>query len=123
MLTHRQTAPLALQDQPALGPATLIVTLGDEGALLVEGSTSHRIRAHRVKPVDTTAAGDAFVGAFAAALAEEKPVLEAASWGNAAGALSVTSAGAQPSLPTRERLESFLASSPAEIVQEKGNGE
>jgi len=58
-----------------------------------------------VTPVDTTAAGDAFVGAFAAALAEGKPLEQAALWGNAAGALATTGLGAQPSLPTREQVE------------------
>jgi ribokinase len=58
--------------------------------------------------VDTVAAGDAFVGAFAVALAEGKSVRDAAAFGNAAGALAVTRAGAQPSLPNRLELDRFL---------------
>ena len=64
--------------------------------------------AFAVRAVDTVAAGDAFVGAFSAALAEGRPVQEALLRGNAAGALAVTRAGAQPSLPTRAELEAFL---------------
>ena len=59
-------------------------------------------------PVDATAAGDAFVGAFAVALAEGRSPAEALRWGNAAGALAVTRAGAQPSLPSRAQVEALL---------------
>jgi len=62
-----------------------------------------------VVPIDTTAAGDAFVGAFAAALADGKPIDKAVLWGNAAGALAATKLGAQPSLPTRENVERLLS--------------
>jgi ribokinase len=62
-----------------------------------------------VDAVDTTAAGDAFVGGFAVALAEGRRHLEAVQWGNAAGALATTRMGAQPSLPTREAVEQLLS--------------
>jgi ribokinase len=62
-----------------------------------------------VKPVDTTAAGDVFNGALAVALAEDRPLVEAVRFANAAGALSVTKLGAQPSAPTRREIERFLA--------------
>jgi ribokinase len=61
-----------------------------------------------VTPVDTTAAGDAFVAGFSTALAEDKSLVEAVHWGNAAGALAATKLGAQPSLPTRQALEKLL---------------
>ena len=63
---------------------------------------------YAVEVIDTTAAGDAFVGTFAVALTEGKPTLEAAIFGNAAGALTVTRSGAHPSLPTRAELDQFL---------------
>lgn len=91
-----------------LGIPHLIVTLGGEGVLVVAGQQEMHLPAHEVAVVDTTAAGDAFVGGFAVALTEGLPPLQAAAWGNAAGALSVTRAGAQPSLPTREELDQFL---------------
>jgi len=59
--------------------------------------------------VDTTAAGDAFVGGFAVALAEGRTLSEAVRWGNGAGGLAATKLGAQPSLPARRDLERLLA--------------
>jgi ribokinase len=61
-----------------------------------------------VHVVDTTAAGDTFNGALAAALAEGTPLIDAVKFANAAAALSVTKLGAQPSAPTREEIERFL---------------
>jgi ribokinase len=90
-----------------MGAGTVILTLGSNGALLVGGETLH-LPAYQVPVADTTAAGDAFVGAFAVALAEGRPVTEAVHWTNAAGALAVTKLGAQPSMPTRAELEEFL---------------
>jgi ribokinase len=92
-----------------LGVRHLIVTLGNDGVLVVEDHHPAHLAAHPVDVVDTTAAGDAFVGAFAVALTEGKGTRAAAAWGNAAGAISVTRPGAQPSLPYRAELESFLA--------------
>jgi ribokinase len=62
----------------------------------------------KVKPVDTTAAGDTFNGALAVALAEGKSLNEAVRFANAAGAISVTRMGAQPSAPTRAEIEKLL---------------
>jgi ribokinase len=61
--------------------------------------------------VDTTAAGDAFSAALAVCLAEGQGLEQAVRTANAAGALAVTRAGAQPSMPTRAELETFLAKS------------
>lgn len=91
-----------------LGVTKLIVTLGDEGALVVEKNKETQLPSYAVEVIDTTAAGDAFVGAFAVALTEGKSTLEAAAFGNAAGALTATRSGAQPSLPTRAELDQFL---------------
>ena len=60
-----------------------------------------------VKAIDTTAAGDAFNGGLACAVAAGKPLLEAVREANLVGALSVTKLGAQPSLPTAEELQKF----------------
>jgi len=92
----------------SLGVTKLIVTLGDEGALVVEKNRETQLQSYPVEVVDTTAAGDAFVGAFAVALTEGKVTLEAAAFGNAAGALTATRSGAQPSLPKRAELDQFL---------------
>lgn len=88
----------------------VVITLGEKGALVIENGKSTVIPAHQVTPVDTVAAGDAFVGALSVALSEGKSLLEAAHWGNAAGALAVTKQGAQPSLPTRQALLDLLNS-------------
>ncbi len=93
------------------GVGTVILTLGERGALLAGPTETKLFPAFKVTPVDTTAAGDAFVGGLAVALAEGKSLAEAVRWGNAAGALAATHLGAQPSLPTRQALETLLNNS------------
>jgi ribokinase len=92
----------------AKGVQTVILTLGARGAFLATKEAKQLVAGFRVKPVDTTAAGDIFNGALAVALAEGKPLADAVRFANAAGALSVTKLGAQPSAPTRREIERFL---------------
>jgi len=101
-----EAAAAALQE---MGVGTVILTLGERGALLAREGEVTLLPAFDVTPVDTTAAGDAFVGGLGVALAEGKTLAEAVRWGNAAGALATTRLGAQPSLPTRGALEALLA--------------
>ena len=100
-----------------LGPRNILLKLGARGAYLAteEGLREH-VPAIAVQAVDSTAAGDALNGAFAAALLEGAPPLEAVHFGVAAASLSVTRPGAIPSLPTRAELEAFLAH---QIMQQK----
>jgi len=91
-----------------LGAGIVILTLGERGALLAQAGGTELFPAFAVTPVDTTAAGDAFVGGLAVALAEGKSLAEALRWGNAAGALATTQLGAQPSLPDRQVVERLL---------------
>jgi ribokinase len=91
------------------GAHRVIVKLGPQGALLVEDGREHFWPAFAVKAVDTVAAGDAFNAAFATALAAGQPELEAGRFACAAAAISVTRAGAQPSMPTRAEVEQLLA--------------
>jgi len=93
----------------ARGVETVIVTLGARGALVRSADRCELVPAFPVEPVDTTAAGDVFNGVLAVGLAEGKPLLEAVRFANAAAALSVTKLGAQPSAPTRQAVETFLA--------------
>jgi ribokinase len=87
----------------------LIVTLGAAGAAVVDGGTVRRIPAPAVTPVDTTAAGDAFVGALAAGLALGLAVDDAARVGIACASDSVTRPGTQVSYPDRARAAALLA--------------
>ncbi len=88
----------------ALGALSAVVTLGAAGAVLAQGESIHRVEPQRVHAVDATGAGDAFVGALAAALAAGAALTEAAELAGAAGAAAVTKPGAQASLPRPEDL-------------------
>ena len=90
------------------GVGVVILTLGERGALLAQAGGTQAFPAFTVTVVDTTAAGDAFMGGLAVALAEGQSLAEGTRWGNAAGALATTQLGAQPSLPTRRAVEKLL---------------
>lgn len=90
------------------GVKVAIVKLGDRGVVCVTSKESFYIPAFSVTAVDTVAAGDAFNGGLAVALAEGYSLREAVIWGAAAGALTATKAGAQPALPNRATLQAFL---------------
>ena len=92
----------------ARGVQTVILTLGARGAFVAGDGCRQRVPGFKIKAVDTTAAGDIFNGALAVALAEERPLLSAVRFANAAAALSVTRLGAQPSAPMRDEIEQFL---------------
>lgn len=87
---------------------TVIVTLGEQGALIVTKDTETLSPAFRVKVADTTGAGDAFSAGLAVALAEGRETAEAVRFANAASALCVTRPGAAQSMPTRAALDEFL---------------
>ena len=93
----------------SLGAGKVIITLGAQGSLFANGKGFEHFPAPKVKAVDTTAAGDTFVGGFAAALAAGKSEADAIRFGQVAAALSVTRAGAQPSIPTLSDVQAFKA--------------
>lgn len=96
-----------------LGPQVVIVTLGRRGCFVSQASGGAHIPAHVVKAVDTTGAGDAFVGGFAAGLVRhDGDILAAARLGQAVAALSVTKPGTAPSMPTARELAAFLKRRP-----------
>jgi len=92
-----------------MGVKNVVITLGPKGLFYKNRSEELWMGAFKVKVIDTTAAGDAFLGALATGLAENKPIQEALRFANAAGALATTKLGAQPSLPFRKDLEVFLS--------------
>jgi len=102
-----QTAEAAANRLIAMGAGKVIITLGAEGSLFANGKGFEHFPAPKVQAVDTTAAGDTFVGGFAAALASGKSEVEAIRYGQVAAALSVTRAGAQPSIPTMSDVQAF----------------
>ncbi len=98
----------------ALNVPTVIVTLGAKGVFVSQASGPAFIAAHQVNVVDTTGAGDAFCGGFAAGLVKfSGEILAAARFGNAVAALSVTGFGTAPSMPTAREIAAFLKKSSA----------
>jgi ribokinase len=104
--------PTASQAAKALlsrGVKNVIVTLGSKGALIVTGTQVAHVDTYPVNVVDTTAAGDAFIGGFAYSLLQNKSLEEAVRYGCASGALATTKFGAQPSLPAKEEVENLMS--------------
>lgn len=102
------------------GSKNVIVTMGSKGALIVNNELSKQVETFKVEVVDTTAAGDAFIGGFATKLLESASLLanpqeqalalqNAVRYACACGALAVTKFGAQPSLPTKDEVERFVS--------------
>jgi ribokinase len=91
----------------AAGAQCVIVTMGTKGALVAGRDQASMVPSYKVDAVDSTAAGDAFNGGLAVALARGLPLEEAVRRASMVGALSVTRVGAQPSLPTEEEVRRF----------------
>ncbi|NNI07053.1 ribokinase [Pasteurella multocida] len=93
------------------GIETVLITLGSKGVYASQkGTPGKMVTGFRVDAKDTTAAGDTFNGALMTALLEDKPLADAIRFAHAAAAISVTRAGAQPSIPTRQETLNFLQS-------------
>ena len=103
-VTDEISAEQAARRLHAKGIATVIITLGAKGALLLHEDTCVLVRAPVVSAVDSTAAGDIFNGALAVALSENKAMTEAVEFACKAAAISVTRLGAQASAPFRSEL-------------------
>jgi ribokinase len=107
-VNDRKSAEEAAQVLLKKGVETVVVTLGRNGALLVQPDHAEHIPGFEVNAVDATAAGDVFNGTLAVALAEKMSLKDAIRFANAAAALSVTKLGAQPSAPHRAEIEEML---------------
>jgi len=104
------TATQAAQSLQRLGASEVVMKLGHLGSLICrpQGQTEH-IPVVQVEIIDTTAAGDAFTAGLAVGLAEGRNLSEAARLGGAAGTLACTVFGAQPAMPSRNRVDQFLS--------------
>ncbi len=110
LLTGREVrtdddAEAAARQLQSAGCSRVIITRGEHGCCVVDRDHVDHIPALRVEAVDAVAAGDVFNGALATALAEGRPLVEATRWASTAAAISVTRRGAQPSIPTRDEIE------------------
>ena len=106
-----ETALSAAQALRGKGLSNVIVTLGAAGVVWLGEEGPGKQPAFEVEVIDTTAAGDAFCGAFAVKIVEGTSLPEAVRFASAAGALAATREGAQPSLPARTSIEALLATS------------
>lgn len=89
-----------------MGVQNVVITLGSKGSFVQEKEKSYRIKACKVDPVDTTAAGDTFNGALSVALSENLDLKEAVQFASKASSVAVTRMGAQSSIPYRSELQS-----------------
>ena len=106
------TAKQAASFLHQMGVKNVIITLGNQGSLYSDGQESFWVKPISVSVVDTVAAGDAFNGALAVALASGKTLKEAVQWATVGGALAVTKTGAQSSLPNKESFQQLLSKQP-----------
>jgi len=108
-VTDESSAEKAAVKLKERGVDTVIITMGSAGVYILSDSFVGKQSGFRVEPVDTTAAGDVFNGALAVGLADNMKLQDAASFAQAAAALSVTKLGAQPSAPTKQQIIDFMA--------------
>jgi ribokinase len=87
---------------------TIIVTLGEKGAICANSNDIFTIKAPKVKPIDSVGAGDSFFGYFAAEIDRGKSLKQAVKKAIIAGSLATLKRGAQPSIPYKEQVENFI---------------
>lgn len=107
-VADEQAAGRAAASLLTQGARAVVIKLGSRGAFVHDGGSTVMVPGIRVDAVDATAAGDAFAGALAVGLAEGHDLVAAVHFANAAGALSVTRRGAQPSMPHRAEVDAFV---------------
>jgi ribokinase len=108
-VTDIRSAEAAARAIRKRGVITVIITLGSNGAFVLDDDRTEHIPGYKVNAIDTTAAGDVFNGALAVAIAENKNIMEATDFACHAAAISVTRPGAQSSAPYKKELETFFS--------------
>ena len=103
--TEAETAARKLQD---LGATNVVITMGSQGALLLQDKNAVLVPAIPVDTIDTTAAGDAFAGALAVRWAQTDDLLDAVRFANVAGAIAASRRGAQNSMGTKHEIDELL---------------
>ncbi len=103
------TAAAACRPIIESGVDCVITTLGKDGAVIATRDSASKVRGFKVNAIDTTSAGDTFVGALACGLTEGMSLEDATRFANAAAALSATKVGAQQSMPTRDEVDEMLS--------------
>ena len=96
---------LSIEEAVAKYPNKLIVTMGSNGVFFNDGNKSHLIPSFKVEAVDTTGAGDTFIGGFSTGIANDLSIIEAIALGNLSASESVTKMGAQGGMPSLEELK------------------
>ena len=114
-VTDGQSAAKAACALLEMGVKQVVITMGGKGVFVSDGVREEFLPAIHVKVIDTTGAGDAFSGGFVTALAEGLDLFDAARFGNATGALSVTRFGTAPSMPYRVDIDALIAKEYPEI--------
>ena len=107
-VTDAKTAGRAAGKLLERGVKTIIITMGAKGCFVLNNEINEFFPAKKVKAVDSTAAGDAFVGGLAFCIARGKTILEAVLFASNVAALSVTKMGAQSSMPSMKEVEKFI---------------
>ena len=102
------TAKSAAVELLAFGCKSVVITLGDQGAVVRASDEQQHIPAYEVENKDTTAAGDSFVGALAVQMSNGKDIVEAVRFATAVSAIAVSREGAAKSIPTKAEVEDFL---------------
>lgn len=102
-----ESCKAAIQTMLRMGAGQVIITLGSGGSIFNVGEELRLVPAYRVEVVDTTAAGDTYIGALAARLAAGKGLEESVEYATRAAALTITRYGAQQAIPYKEDIEAF----------------
>ena len=106
--TDRVSTERALRYFSALGTKNVIITLGDRGSAYLYENEYFEHGVYTVKRVDTTSAGDSFIGGLCVCLSEGKDLHEAIDYAAAVSAITVSREGASASIPTTDEVDSFL---------------